>query len=243
MREHYCESTKSGQPSREFDEPEKRVYLPDAAGKEVQERMKKSKLLFMLLPFMAVASYAQESRQDVSASLSGLIAPYTFGQGVNQTATLGLGGLVSYRYLLTPRSGLEGNFQYAQETQKYKINFLPNARVHARFYEYSAAYVYNLTYKKFNPFVEVGAAAFMYGVIDDNKTIGPVVGGTKKVTNIGFLYGGGIAYELSPSFDLRVEYRGLVQKTPTMLTTTSNNYNTGQYYNVNDPVIGVAYHF
>lgn len=205
--------------------------------------MKKSKLLFLLLPFMAAASYAQESRQDVSASLSGLISPYTYGQGVNQTATIGLGGLVSYRYLLTPRSGLEANFQYAQDAQKYKINFLPNNRVHNRFYEYSAAYVYNLTYRKFNPFAEVGIGAFIYSPIDDAGTYGPVVGETKKVTNIGFLYGAGIAYELSPSFDLRVEYRALVQKTPNLITGSTPNYNTGQYYNVNDPVIGVAYHF
>ncbi len=205
--------------------------------------MKKSKLLFLLLPFMAAASYAQESRQDVSASLSGLISPYTYGQGVNQTATIGLGGLVSYRYLLTPRSGLEANFQYAQDAQKYKINFLPNNRVHNRFYEYSAAYVYNLTYKKFNPFAEVGIGAFIYSPIDDAGTYGPVVGETKKVTNIGFLYGAGIAYELSPSFDLRAEYRALVQKTPNLITGSTPNYNTGQYYNVNDPVIGVAYHF
>ena len=89
-----------------------------------------------------------------------------------------------------------------------KINFLPNNRVHARFYEYSAAYVYNLTFKKFNPFAEVGVGAFMYSPIDDQATQGAVVGTTKKVTNIGFLYGAGIAYELSPSFDLRVQYRG-----------------------------------
>jgi opacity protein-like surface antigen len=207
---------------------------------EVQERMKKSKLLFLLLPCMAAACYAQESRQDVSLSATELIAPLTFGQGVTQTQTLGLGGLVSYRYMLTPRSAVEGNFQYGQNRQKYGINFLPNNAVHNRFEEFSAAYVYSFTFKKFNPFVEGGVGAFIYSPIDDEPTLNLNV---KKVTNIGFLYGGGIAYELSPSWDLRVEYRGLVEKTPTLITTSTPSYNTGQYYNVNNPVIGFAYHF
>jgi opacity protein-like surface antigen len=202
--------------------------------------MKKSKLLFLLLPMLATASYAQESRQDVSLSASELIAPYTFGQGVTQTQTLGLGGLVSYRYMLTPRSAVEGNFQYGQNRQHYQVNFLPNNAVHNRFEEFSAAYVYYFTFKKFNPFVEAGIGGFTYSPIDDEGTQNFNV---KKVTNIGLLYGGGIAYELSPSWDLRVEYRGIVEKTPTLLTTTNPTYNTGQYYNANNPVIGFAYHF
>ena len=34
--------------------------------------MKKTLLLFLLLPFMAVASQAQESRQDISLSVTGI---------------------------------------------------------------------------------------------------------------------------------------------------------------------------
>ena len=201
--------------------------------------MKKSKLLFLLLPMMATASYAQESRQDVSVSGSSLIAPYVHGQGTNQTATLGVGGLISYRYLLTPRSGLEGNYGYAQATQKYSVPF-QSVRVHTREQEFSAAYVYNFTYRNFNPFVEVGVGGFIFSPIDDVKTQSLNV---KKATNIGLIYGAGIAYEISPSFDIRVEYRAQVQKTPTLVTTANPTFSTGQYYNVSDPVVGIAYHF
>jgi opacity protein-like surface antigen len=193
--------------------------------------------LFLLLPFLAAASYAQESRQDVSASGSALYAPFVFGQGVRLNATIGLGGLVSYRYMLTPRSAVEGNYQYLQNTNKYATNFLPSLRVHTRFQEFSAAYVYNFTYKKFNPFVEAGLGGFFLSPIVDYKTTDLTV---HKVTNIGFLYGGGIAYEISPSFDIRAEYRGIVMKTPSF---GKSNEQTGQYYNMNNPVIGVAYHF
>ena len=36
----------------------------------------------------------------------------------------------------------------------------------------------------------------------------------KQQTEIGGIYGAGIAYEISPSFDIRAEYRGFVTKVP-----------------------------
>jgi len=56
------------------------------------------------------------------------------------------------------------------------------------------------------------------------------------------LYGGGIAYEISPSFDIRAEYRGLVTKVPTFKDTL-DDFTTNKWYNIYNPVIGVAYHF
>src|SRR5258708_2172225 len=127
--------------------------------REVQERMKKTLLLFLLLPFLAVASQAQESRQDVSVSATGIFPPFITGNDVQQTGTYGLGGLISYRYMLTPRSGLEVNYQYAQNAQKYYTSF-NNVRVHDRMQEFSAAYVLNQTFKHWNPFLEAGPGGF-----------------------------------------------------------------------------------
>jgi opacity protein-like surface antigen len=198
--------------------------------------MKKILLSLALLPLSAVAGFAQESRQDVSASLTGLFPPHVVGNTVQQDATLGYGALVSYRYMLTPRSALEANYQYDQDVQKYVTSF--NAiRVHTRFQEVSAAYVYNFTWRNFNPFVEAGVGGFIFGPIKDQKTTDL---DAKQSTNIGFLYGGGIAYELSPSWDIRAEYRGLVMKAPNF---GLDQYRTNRYYNINNPVIGIAYHF
>ena len=55
---------------------------------EVQDRMKKISLLFLLLPMLATASFAQESRQDVSVSGTVVIPPYVTGQGVFQSGCL-----------------------------------------------------------------------------------------------------------------------------------------------------------
>jgi opacity protein-like surface antigen len=198
--------------------------------------MKKILLSLALLPLSAVAGFAQESRQDVSASLTGLFPPHVVGNTVQQDSTLGYGALISYRYMLTPRSALEANYQYDQDVQKYVTSF--NAiRVHARFQEVSAAYVYNFTWRNFNPFVEAGVGGYIWGPIKDQKTTDL---DAKQSTNIGFLYGAGIAYELSPSWDIRAEYRGLVMKAPNF---GLDQYRTNRYYNINNPVIGVAYHF
>jgi outer membrane immunogenic protein len=198
--------------------------------------MKKSRLLLLLLPLMAAAGFAQESRQDISLSGSALIPPFVAGNAVQLHATVGYGGLVSYRYLLTPRSGLEVNYQYAQEVQHY-INPTNNVLIHNRFQEISGAYVYNFTFKNFNPFLEGGPGGYIYSPIDDQKT---QLQGLSRSTNIGALYGGGISYELSPSFDIRVEYRGIVVKAPSF---NNPNLRTNRYFNISDPVIGVAYHF
>lgn len=197
--------------------------------------MKKIVLLLVMLPFLAVAVHAQESRQDVSMSASGFYFPFRTGNTVHQNATLGIGGLASYRYMLTPRSALEANYQYAQDYQKYVTSF-NSIRVHSRIQELSAAYVFNFSYRHFNPFVEGGIGGFMFS---------PIASGTtdfdpKRATQIGALYGGGIAYEISPSFDIRAEYRGQVMKTPSFGLA---NYKTNRWYTPSNPVIGIAYHF
>ena len=60
-------------------------------------------------------------------------------------------------------------------------------------------------------------------------------------TSIGGMYGAGVAYEISPSFDIRGEYRGLVTKVPTFGLTSI--YATNKWYNIFVPSVGVAYHF
>jgi opacity protein-like surface antigen len=198
--------------------------------------MRKSLLLLLLLPLMAVAGFAQESRQDVSVSGTALIPPFISGNAVQLHATVGYGVLISYRYLLTPSSGLELNYQYAQELQHFIIP-TNNVLIHNRFQEISGAYVHNFTFRNFNPFVEGGPGGFIYTPIDDQKT---QLQNLSQSTNIGAMYGAGIAYEISPSFDIRVQYRGIVVKSPSF---NQGNLRTNRYYNISEPVIGVAYHF
>jgi len=198
--------------------------------------MKKMMLMGALL-LSAVAGYGQESRQDISVSGTGLFSPEVDGNAIRLAGTDTLGVLGSYRFMLTPHSALELNYQFSQNSNKYVISSLPLGRIHTRNQEVTAAYVYSLNFRRFNPFAEAGVGTIFFSPIQD---YGTTLLDTKRNGNIGGLFGAGVAYELSPSFDIRVEYRGFVTKAPAF---GLSNYQTNKYYVVSTPAIGVAYHF
>jgi opacity protein-like surface antigen len=101
----------------------------------------------------------------------------------------------------------------------------------------STAYVYNRNYGNWNPFVEGGIGVYIFSPI---KGTGTTVLDTSQNTSPGGVYGGGLAYQISPSFDIRAEYRGQLLKVPAFNIPGAK---TGVYKNISDPVIGIAYHF
>jgi opacity protein-like surface antigen len=199
--------------------------------------MKKTMLLGVLM-LSAAAGYAQESRQDVSFSGAGLFGPTVHGAADVKQKMTGAGGLLlSYRYMVTPRSALELNYSFAQDSQKYATSFEPYARIHSRQQEITGAYVFSMTFKRYNPFAEVGVGSLIFTPVLDQGTNLLNTKGSKGVAG---LFGGGIAYELSPSFDIRAEYRGFLVKTPSFGQT---NFTTNRYEIISMPTLGVAYHF
>jgi opacity protein-like surface antigen len=184
--------------------------------------MKKIALIAFLLAVCVAAGRAQESRQDISLSGMGLIEPFIGSPtDVYVHSTPSYGALASYRFMLTPSSALEANYGM---TYQNKITYHTNPLVEAiltRNQEISAAYVRTFI---FQPIRNSGTKN-----IDANRQ-----------TEIGGIYGAGIAYEISPSFDIRAEYRGMVTKVPTFGIAT---FTTNKWYNIYNPVVGVAYHF
>ncbi len=198
--------------------------------------MKKTILLGALM-LSSVAAYAQESRQDISVSGYGLVTPIVHGNSVIITPSKTGGILLSYRYLLTPHSALELNYSFAQYTNYYQYQgnqtFNP---INTRQQELTGAYVFGLTFKNYNPFVEAGVGALVFTPILNPGTTRI---DAKQNTNIGGLFGAGLAYEISPSFDIRAEYRGMFVKAPSFI----DDFKSGRYEVVSMPAIGVAYHF
>jgi opacity protein-like surface antigen len=199
--------------------------------------MKKTMLLGALM-LLASAGYAQESRQDASVSVIGVFTPTVNGNAVKLSTTATVGFLGSYRYMLTPRSALELNYSFAQYSSRYSTSFLPNVRIHTRQQEITGAYIYNFrSFRNFNPFLEAGVGGLIFTPIKDFETTNL---DTKQNTNIGALFGGGVAYELSPSWDIRAEYRGFVVKAPDF---GISNFKTNRWEVISIPAIGMAYHF
>jgi len=202
--------------------------------------MKKIAIIAFLLVGCAAALRAQESRQDISISGTAIVEPFIASQtDVQVHSNYALGALASYRFMLTPSSALEANYGITyQNTIKFVLPQFPNGiKVLTRTQEASAAHVHSFTYKKLNPFVEAGPGALIFLPIRNTGTTSLDV---KQQTAIGAVYGAGVAYEISPSFDIRAEYRGFVTKVPTFGDTT---FATNKWFNIFNPAIGVAYHF
>ncbi|WP_041585937.1 outer membrane beta-barrel protein [Terriglobus saanensis] len=199
--------------------------------------MKKTIWLGALL-LSAAVMHGQESRQDVSVSAIGIFAPQVNGNSAQLNTNSTTGFLASYRYMLTPRSALELNYSFAQYTDIFRTSFYPNGlRIHARQQELTGAYVYNMNFRRINPFLEAGVGGFILTPIRDFQT---QTLDTKQNTNIGALFGAGVAYELSPSYDIRVQYRGFLLKSPNF---GIDNFKTNRYEIISMPTVGVAYHF
>ncbi len=201
--------------------------------------MKKIAFVAFLLAVCAVMGRAQESRQDISLSGTGIYEPFRASStDVQVSSNVGEGALVSYRFMLTPSSALEANYGITYENKMhYLVGNTNNYQVNTRTQEISAAYVRSFVFRKFNPFVEGGPGALIFLPIRNSTTTSLDV---KQQTSPGILYGAGIAYEISPSFDIRAEYRGFITKVPTF---GYSQLDTKRWYNVYYPAIGVAYHF
>jgi len=206
--------------------------------------MKRIAFFVCLLAVCAAAAHAQESRQDISLSGTAYIEPYKASStDIQVHSTTAYGGLISYRFMLTPSSALEANYgiTYQNKITYFGPQFQNGIGILTRTQEISGAYVRSFVFKNFNPFVEGGPAGIIFLPIYNS--------GTKTLdahqqTEIGGMYGAGFAYEVSPSFDLRVEYRALVTKVPTFgVGTSTYNFSTNRWYNITVPTVGVAYHF
>jgi len=206
--------------------------------------MKKIVLVLFLLALSVAAGRAQESRQDVSISGTGWIFPFIASStNVQVHSTAAYGGLASYRFMLTPTSALEANYGITYQNQFHYVLNVNHYLVLTRTQEISAAYVHSFTFKKFNPFVEAGPGALIFLPI---RNSGTTLLDAKQQTEIGGMYGAGFAYEISPSFDIRAEYRGWVTKVPTFgsgSNSTTANLSTNKWFNIFVPTVGVAYHF
>ena len=197
----------------------------------------KKMILLGVLALSAAAAHAQESRQDISVSGLDLIGPTVHGNGITLYPTNTGGVLLSYRYLVTPHSALEANYSFLQHTNYFNDPSFSRTPVpvHTRQQEFTVGYVYGLTFKNFNPFVEAGVGGIFFTPIQE----GTEVLGASSNTRIGAMIGGGLAYEISPSFDVRVQYHGLIYKAPQFV----DMFNTNRYELSSLPAVGIAYHF
>jgi outer membrane immunogenic protein len=134
--------------------------------------MKKIAFFAFLLTVCASVGRAQESRQDISLSGTGIYEPFRASSTDVQVATnVGEGAMVSYRFMLTPSSALEANYGITyHNTMHYLISNTNTYLINTRTQEISFAYVRSFNFRKWNPFVEAGPGVLIFLPIRDETT-------------------------------------------------------------------------
>ena len=158
---------------------------------------------------IALPAYAQTEgpgRQEVAVQAFGSFVTSTTQNGVDNSATNSGGVLASYRYFFSTHHGVEANYGYALNTQRYASGTgVTGVNTHS--HEVSGAYVFRMPMRNVTPFALAGAGALVFDPKDFM--------GANTQTRPAFIYGAGADWNLSHHIFVRAEYRGFVYSSPT----------------------------
>ena len=176
--------------------------------------------------------FAQEDytrlKSEASVQVLGSFVKRTTENGVDQGATDRAGVLGTYRYYFSRHHGVEANYSWTSNTQKY-TGFGVDTNSH----EISAAYVFRMPMKRWSPFVLAGAGALIF----DPQN----VAGANTQTRAAFVYGGGADINLTDHLFVRGEYRGFVYSSPTYNLSALNGLDRVTHRA--EPSIGFGWRF
>lgn len=159
-------------------------------------------------------AYAQLAKNlDASANVFGQFTGSTSGNGISDKPSRSVGALATFRQSFKPWLGYEVNYSYTRFTEFYSNQPFG---VQNNLHEVSGAYlVEGPRLLAFQPFGAVGAAWLIFF---------PTASGGQRLDkqNIpGLLYEAGVNIPLATShFGARLEYRGLLYRTPNLGSPT-----------------------
>jgi opacity protein-like surface antigen len=174
---------------------------------------------------LSLTAYAQEDytqfKSEASVQALGSFVKQTTQNGVQQDATNSAGVLGTYRYFFSRHHGVEANYAWTSNTQRYD-----RVGVDSNSHEISGAYVFRMPMKRWSLFALAGAGALVF---DPNGFVGSPSGvvyhgpiqpaGIALVpstqTRAAFIYGAGADINLTDHLFVRGEYRGFVYNSPT----------------------------
>ena len=196
---------------------------------------------------LTCAGFGQD-RYDVSINGMGALSNQSSGNQVLQKPTQGFAVLATGEVRLTSRFALQVNAGHLDNSQKYTTGTL-DYRIQSTVTEFSGALVGRLYQtEKWKPFLFGGAGALFFNpnnttIIDTNPvtpTENPENIGAVRVSEVVFLYGGGVDHPLLPHLSLRLQYRGLIYSAPNFQVP---NLFTGQHGHIAEPSVGLVFRF
>lgn len=184
-------------------------------------------------------SLAQDSRSQVSASVTGDFSKESDGQGVTQTPSQSAGFLASYRYALNSKSAAELNYGYTRNDQNYFFtNPLGASNIQSNVHEVTGAYVFTpLKSARLSPFVLAGGGALIFS---PTNTFSNSLFAAETQARGAFLYGAGVDYRLFGGVGVRLQYRGLIYKAPDF---NIPGFSTGSWGHMAEPTAGLVFNF
>ena len=177
-------------------------------------------------------AFAQEMKHEVTVQGSGFFTKETTGGAITHNPTNSAGFMVGFRYNLNRWLGIEGDYDYFSNSQKYSsssASSVVQTNVHALT---SVAVVKIPTSFKLQPYVLAGGGIMVFDPRNTN--------GVDSQTTGTFVYGGGADYSLTKHFAARAQYRGFVYKTPDFSVASLR---TDKYTHSAVPSAGLVFKF
>ena len=199
--------------------------------------MKRSIVSIAALFVFATAAMAQvEQPSQVSFQGTGLVTKDTTLDSNSYRSTKSGGVLVGYSYQFNSWGGAEGNYGYTRNTQNY-FGSLGQSSIRADIHEVTGSFVAHIpvNVSKVRPYALAGAGALVFDPTDR-----VAINGVERQTKPAFVYGGGVNFDLTRSFGVRAEYRGLVFKTPDF---TLNSLTLDKVSHLAQPSVGFFFRF
>ena len=153
---------------------------------------------------------SEEFKSDVAVQALGSFVKDKTENGVTHSASNSGGVLGTYRYYFNRNNGVEFNYAYTLNSQRYALDG-NIASTKAYSHEATAAYVWRLPLNRVTPFALAGAGSLMF---DAKDVAGDVLA---RPT---FVYGAGADVDLGSRWFLRAQYRGLVYNSPVLGAST-----------------------
>ncbi len=196
----------------------------------------------VILTIAATAADAQKGI-DLAISGAGVFSKTTSSAsgGVTNTPTKSVAVLGSVRYHFAKHHAVELNLGNTSNSQIFSVP--PDSyRVATGIGEYSLAYVFTpVQSQRFQPFLLAGGGALKFGV--GNTYIDNIQQflGANSRTSLAFLYGAGTDYHLLKFMALRLQYRGLIYRSPDY--GVPGRFYTGARGHLAEPAVGIVVKF
>jgi len=209
-----------------------------------------------MMALFAGAAFAQDQKSylksevnvegiaTITQSTNNLILPYS--------ATAGGGFLAGYRYHLSPRFAVQGDYAFTRNTQNLfnvlNLGAVPGIQTNVQELTGAAVFTPGSSHRV-RPYLLAGAGAVFFH--PSNSAVNTVLGIANNFgvsvneTRPAFVYGGGVDFGITRYMALRAEYRGLVFKAPgfNIPGLSSLGLGSSNLTHMAQPAIGLVWRF